>query len=53
MRPARALIWHDAPYIWLPDIWLPVPDIISATRTGVAGVEVSPTGTTLLRHAAA
>jgi ABC-type transport system substrate-binding protein len=48
MRAAQALIWHDAPYTWLS-----VPEIISATRTDVAGVEVSPTGTTLLRHAAA
>jgi ABC-type transport system substrate-binding protein len=47
LQAAQTLIWHDAPYVWLP-----VADIISAARTTVSGVEVSPTGTTLLRHAA-
>lgn len=47
LRAAQALIWRDAPYIWLP-----IADIISATRATVTGVEVSPTGTTRLRHAA-
>jgi ABC-type transport system substrate-binding protein len=46
LRAAQTLIWHDAPYVWLP-----VADVISASRASVAGVEVSPTGTTLLRHA--
>lgn len=47
MQAAQALIWRDAPYLWLP-----VADIISARRATVTGVEVSPTGTTLLRQAA-
>lgn len=46
MRAAQALIWHDAPYLWLP-----VADVISASRVTVAGVEVSPIGMTLLRRA--
>lgn len=47
MRAAQALIWHDAPYVWLP-----VADVISASRTSVTGLEVSPMGTTILRLAA-
>ena len=46
MRAAQALIWHDAPYLWLP-----IVDVISASRATVTGVDVSPTGTTLLRRA--
>lgn len=46
LRAAQALIWRDAPYVWLS-----VADVISATRASVTGVEVSPTGVTLLRRA--
>ncbi len=47
LRAAQALIWRDAPYIWLP-----IADVISATRATVTGVDVLPTGVTLLRQAA-
>jgi ABC-type transport system substrate-binding protein len=44
---AQALIWNDAPYIWLQ-----VNENVSAVRRQVAGVEVWPILFTNVRHAA-
>jgi ABC-type transport system substrate-binding protein len=46
MRAAQALIWRDAPYLWLP-----IADVISASRANVADVDVLASGITLLRRA--
>jgi ABC-type transport system substrate-binding protein len=48
MTKAQALIWQDAPAIWLP-----IAEHIVATRGGVTGVEVSSTGFALLRDVVA
>ena len=45
---AQALIWNDAPYIWLQ-----INENIAAVRKPVQGVEVWPIVFTNLRHAAA
>lgn len=45
MAEAQRIIWEDAPAIWLV-----VPEIISAARKGVTGVEVWPTVFTILRN---
>jgi ABC-type transport system substrate-binding protein len=46
LTTAQELIWHDAPMLWLP-----IADHIVAMREAVTGVEISPAGFTLLRHA--
>jgi ABC-type transport system substrate-binding protein len=48
MTKAQALIWQDAPAIWLP-----IAEHIVATRSSVSGLEVSPSGFALLRHVVA
>jgi ABC-type transport system substrate-binding protein len=48
MTKAQALIWQDAPVVWLP-----IPAHIVATRSTVTGLEVSPAGFALLRHVVA
>jgi ABC-type transport system substrate-binding protein len=45
---AQALIWNDAPYIWLQ-----INENVSAVRKPVAGVEVWPILFTNVRQAAA
>ncbi len=46
MAQAQTLIWHDAPYVWLP-----MTEVISASRAAVTGLEVQPAGYTILRRA--
>jgi ABC-type transport system substrate-binding protein len=45
LAQAQALIWQDA-----PTIWLPVVEHLSATRATVDGLELWPAGFTVLRH---
>jgi ABC-type transport system substrate-binding protein len=48
LAQAQALIWHDAPYIWLQ-----INENVTAVRKAVSGVEVWPILFTNMRHAAA
>jgi ABC-type transport system substrate-binding protein len=47
LAKAQALIWHDAPYIWLQ-----INENVSAVRKPVNGVQVWPILFTNVRHAA-
>jgi ABC-type transport system substrate-binding protein len=47
LAKAQALIWHDAPYIWLQ-----INENVTAARKQVTGVEVWPILFTNVRHAA-
>lgn len=48
LAKAQALIWHDAPYIWLQ-----INENVDAMRKQVTGVQVWPSLFTNMRHAAA